>query len=96
MYLIIYMQTESKEKTQQCWWLEWAKSNRFNIQNTSHNGAYSLKKGHACDFSEKGQERAKYLKNWAKIDKIWRYFEKGQLYDMCVYCKNEAVVMCPT
>ena len=38
--------------------------------------------GHACDFSEKGQKkikRAKYLKIWAKIYKIWKYIEKGQV-----------------
>ena len=28
---------------------------------------------------KKGQKRAKYLKNWAKMYKIWKYFEKGQM-----------------
>ena len=31
---------------------------------------YSTKKGHGCDFSEKGQKREKYLKIWAKMYKI--------------------------
>ena len=42
--------------------------------------AYSRKKGHACEFSEKGQKRAKYLKIWPKMYKMWKYFEKGQLH----------------
>ena len=29
--------------------------------------------------AKKGQERAKYLKIWAKIYKLWKYFEKGSL-----------------
>ena len=41
-----------------------------------------------CDFSEKGrkkeknvkeQKRAKYLKIWTKMYKIWKYFEKRQV-----------------
>ena len=39
---------------------------------------YSRKQGHVNNFSEKGQERAKYLKIWAKMYKIGKSFEKGQ------------------
>ena len=39
--------------------------------------------------SEKGGKkkvkRAKYLKIWAKMHKIWKYFEKGQVI-ACDYC----------
>ena len=41
--------------------------------------AYSRKYGHARDFSEKEQKRAKYLNIWAKMYKIWKYFEKGHV-----------------
>ena len=36
-------------------------------------GLYSRKYGHACDFSEKVQNRAKYLKIWAKMYKTKDY-----------------------
>ena len=39
---------------------------------------YTRKYKHVCDFLEKGQNRVKYLKIWAKLFKIWKYFEKGQ------------------
>ena len=40
-------------------------------------------------FQKKGKEmlkRAKYLKIWAKMYKIWKYFEKGQVtaWDNCM------------
>ena len=48
-------------------------------------GLFYKVRAHACDFSEKeqknakkGQRRAKYLKTWAKMYKIWKYFEKRQ------------------
>ena len=46
-----------------------------------------------CDFSEKGQKmskRAKYLKIWAKMYKIWKYFEKGG-----DYCMHEIATIYP-
>ena len=46
--------------------------------------AYSRKKGYACHFPEKGRKRAKYLKNWPKMCKIWKHFEKGQV-TVCNY-----------
>ena len=42
------------------------KPNIFQVSNTlCLCRTYSRKQGHACDFSEKGQKRAKYLKIWA-------------------------------
>ena len=61
------------------------------------NGAYSRKKGHACDFSEKGQKRqkrAKYLKIWAKMYKVQKYFEKGQP-PACNYRMHDTARICP-
>ena len=34
-------------------------------------------KGMRAIFQKKGKERIKYLKLWAKMYKIWKYFEKG-------------------
>ena len=35
------------------------------------------------------RKRAKYLKIWANMYKIWKYFEKGQSH-VCDYCMHEA------
>ena len=57
--------------------------------------AFSRKKGHVYNFSEKGQKRPKYLKLWAKMYKIiWKYFEKGQPY-ACDYHMHETARICP-
>ena len=55
---------------------------------------YSRKSGHVCDFSENQQKkkgkknnnkkRAKYLKIWANMYKIWKYFKKGRVI-VCDY-----------
>ena len=37
--------------------------------------------------AKKGQKGVKYLKIWAKMYKIWRYFEKASLE--CDYCMHE-------
>ena len=50
-------------------------------------------KGHACDFSEKEQKRAKYLKIWAKMYKIWKYFWKGHPH-ACDYRMHERTRIC--
>ena len=57
-------------------------------------------KGHAWDFPEKGEkkkkgggERAKYLKIWSKMCKIWKYFEKGQSH-ACDYGMHETARIC--
>ena len=49
---------------------------------------------HACDFLEKEQKRAKCLKIWAKMYKIWKYFEKGQSR-VCAYRMYETARICP-
>ena len=60
--------------------------------------AYFWKKWNACDFSEKGQKKGqnktKYLKIWAKMYKIWKYFEKGQPH-VCDYRMHETARICP-
>ena len=38
--------------------------------------------------TKKGQKRPKYLKIWAKMYKIWKYFEKGQFHE-CDYRMHE-------
>ena len=40
------------------------------------------------------KKRAKYLKIWAKMYKIWKYFEKGQPH-VCNYCMHETAKICP-
>ena len=45
-------------------------------------------------FSEKWTKSAKYLKIWAKIYKIWKYFEKGQ--GRCaIICMQETARIIP-
>ena len=39
-------------------------------------------------IANKGQKRAKYLKIWQKMYKIWECFEKGQSH-ACDYCTHE-------
>ena len=54
-------------------------------------------KGMRAIFHEKGkkgQKRAKYLKIWAKMYKIWKYFEKGQPH-ACDYRMHEAARIYP-
>ena len=48
-----------------------------------------------CDFSEKGQKKAKYLKIWSKVYKMWKYFEKGQSH-ACDYCMYETARIWPS
>ena len=43
---------------------------------------------------KKGENRAKYLKIWAKMYHIWKYFEKGQLH-ACDYRMHETAGICP-
>ena len=51
---------------------------------------YSRKVGHACNFSEKGQNRAKYLKILAKMYEIWKYIEKkGSLMHVTTTCMKQ-------
>ena len=45
-------------------------------------------------FQKKGKKRAKYLKIWAKMYKIWKYFEKGQPH-ACDYHMHETARICP-
>ena len=40
------------------------------------------------------RKRAKYLKMYSKIDKIWKYFEKGQSH-VCDYRMHETARICP-
>ena len=40
------------------------------------------------------RKRAKYLKMYSKIDKIWKYFEKGQSH-ACDYRMHETARICP-
>ena len=40
------------------------------------------------------QKRAKYIKIWAKMFKIWKYFEIGQPHS-CEYCIHETARICP-
>ena len=47
-----------------------------------HAGPILESKGMGVIFQKNGKEcwkRTKYLKIWAKIYKIWKYFEKGQV-----------------
>ena len=44
--------------------------------------------------NKKGQKRAKYLKIWAKVYKIWKYFEKGYPHAHDYYM-HETARMCP-
>ena len=50
-------------------------------------------KGMLAIFSEKWQKRAKYLRIWVKMYKIWKYFEKGQPH-ACDYHTQTARI-CP-
>ena len=43
--------------------------------------------------AKKGQKRAKYLKIWAKMYKIWKCFKKGQPH-ACDYCTHERARIC--
>ena len=59
--------------------LQFFGSNRWQYQLLHTNSGSILEsKSIRAIFSEKGQKRAKYLKIWAKMYKIWKYFEKGQ------------------
>ena len=61
-----------------------------------HDRTYSKSKGHACNFLEKGQKMArKNLKIWARMDKIWKYFEKGRSH-VSNYRMNETAIICTT
>ena len=54
-------------------------------------------KGMRAIFQKKGKKmakRAKYLKIWAKMYKIWKYFEKGQPH-ACDYRMHETARICP-
>ena len=44
-------------------------------------------KGMHANFPKRGKEMAKYLKIQAKMYKIWKYFEKGQVIG-CDYRKQ--------
>ena len=65
------------------------------VRERSHKArAYSRRKGHACNLFRKRAKGANYLKIWAKMYKIWKYFEKGQPY-ACNYCIHETDRICP-
>ena len=40
------------------------------------------------------KKRANYLKIWAKMNKTWKYFEKGQPH-VCDYRMHETARICP-
>ena len=51
---------------------------------------YSRKLGHACNFSEKGQNRAKYLKIWQKCTKFENILKKkGSLMHVTTTCMKQ-------
>ena len=52
-------------------------------------------KGMCVIFQKKGKKKAKYLKVWAKMYKIWNYFEKGQAI-ACNYCMQQTAGKGPT
>ena len=65
--------------------------------NTSYAGPILQRNDMRAIFQKKGkkeQKRAKYLKIWAKMYKIWIYFEKGQPH-ACDYRMHEAANICP-
>ena len=50
-----------------------------NVYRETNAGPILESKGMRAIFQKKGKKRAKYLKIWAKMYKIWKYFEKGQV-----------------
>ena len=61
----------------------------FSTSFTSLIRAYSRKLGHACNFSEKGQNRVKYLKISAKMYKFEKIFKKGSLMRATIVCVKQ-------
>ena len=55
---------------------------------------YSRKKGHACDFAEKGQKKAKKGKIFGNSGRKVKYFEERQAYE-CDYPMHETARICP-
>ena len=49
--------------------------------------SFSKVKNH-IKILKNGQKRAKYLKTWAKMYKIWKYLKKGQMI-VCDFCTQQ-------
>ena len=80
--------------------LKWDKSKKLQwylydfFPNPAKGRAYSRKYGMRATFQKRGK-RAKYLTLWAKMCKIWNFFDKGHPH-VCDYRTHETARICPT